>query len=261
VNASLLAEAATRNFVEHASWAVRRLPGARVELAPNLVVSDSGLAIDTVNIVCAARLREAEVADSVRRVRRLFGSRPFSWWVAPGDEPKDLGARLEAEGLSAADSELAMSTDVAPAKLPGAPGDLAVRRVTRAEELSSFAAISAANWDPPDQILADFYRRSTDALLEPGCPIRFYVAELSGEPVAGVEITLAAGVAGVYGLSTMARHRRRGIGAAVLSEALRDSLGHARGRAVLQAAEAGVGLYRRLGFVQFGKITEYKPHP
>ena len=29
--------------------------------------------------------------------------------------------------------------------------------------------------------------------------------------------------------------------------------------AVLQAAPAGVGLYRRLGFAPFGVITEYKP--
>ena len=29
--------------------------------------------------------------------------------------------------------------------------------------------------------------------------------------------------------------------------------------AVLQAAAAGVSIYRRLGFVNFGEITEYKP--
>ncbi len=31
------------------------------------------------------------------------------------------------------------------------------------------------------------------------------------------------------------------------------------GRAILQAALEGVGLYRRLGFEAFGEITEYKP--
>jgi hypothetical protein len=29
--------------------------------------------------------------------------------------------------------------------------------------------------------------------------------------------------------------------------------------AVLQASDAGAGVYRRIGFAEFGAITEYKP--
>ena len=40
---------------------------------------------------------------------------------------------------------------------------------------------------------------------------------------------------------------------------LRDALDDGCDLAVLQAADDGVGLYRRLGFESFGPITEYKP--
>ena len=63
---------------------------------------------------------------------------------------------------------------------------------------------------------------------------------------------------GVYGLSTREGYRGRGIATALLAGALAEAL-EAGGTAVLQAAEAGVGLYRRLGFREFGLTTEYKP--
>jgi hypothetical protein len=40
---------------------------------------------------------------------------------------------------------------------------------------------------------------------------------------------------------------------------LRDACAAGCDLAVLQAAAAGVGLYRRLGFMAFGEVTEYKP--
>jgi len=261
VNFTALASAATANFVEHATRTVSSHPGADVAVTSDLVVSDSGLEIDTFNIVCAAKLGEGGVGVAVRRVRAQFGSRAFSWWVAPGDLPANLGVRLEAEGLPPSESCLAMFADVVVGELPPIAEGVRIRRVRTPDQMASYAAISAANWAPPDRILEGLYRSSAPALLETGSPLRFYVAERSGAPVAGVEIVLAAGVAGVYGLSTLRELRRQGIGTSILAGALADSLAPSGGRVVLQAAAEGVGLYRRLGFAEFGSIVEHKPRP
>ena len=69
-----------------------------------------------------------------------------------------------------------------------------------------------------------------------------------------------SGVLGVYNLSTRLEHRNRGVGGALLWNALRDGARNTRATAaVLQAAPAAAGLYRRLGFVELGRIVELKP--
>jgi len=260
-------DAATANFVAHASWALGTLqsPQTRIDTGPELTLVDSGLPSDTFNVVCAARLQPDDVGETVQRVVRHFADagRPFSWWVAPGDEPRDLGERLAGLGLPSPESELAMSADLRaglPAGRPqGSVPDLRIERVTTPGLLALFARINAENWDPPDTVVEAYYRSTAAAFLGGGSPHRFFVAFLEDHAVAAVEVTLAADVAGVYNLSTRLPYRRRGIGAALLAHALEDARSEGYGTAVLQATEEGAGLYRRLGFTEFGVIAEHKP--
>jgi len=46
-----------------------------------------------------------------------------------------------------------------------------------------------------------------------------------------------------------------------MAHALEDARAAGLRTAVLQAAPDGVGVYRRLGFAEFGTIREYKPPP
>lgn len=101
-----------------------------------------------------------------------------------------------------------------------------------------------------------YYRRSADALLSDASPQRFYVG---GESLAAVEATFAADVVGIYNLSTRGAYRRRGVAGVVLARVLSEALGEGVQTAVLQATASGAGLYRRLGFGEFGVITEHKP--
>jgi GNAT superfamily N-acetyltransferase len=71
----------------------------------------------------------------------------------------------------------------------------------------------------------------------------------------------AAGVAGVYCVSTVERARRRSLGAAVTLAALHEAkdLGFSVG--VLGSSEMGYGVYRRLGFEEYCRIGLYEWHP
>ena len=71
----------------------------------------------------------------------------------------------------------------------------------------------------------------------------------------------AAGVAGIYCVSTVERARRQGIGAAVTLAALREArdLGFTIG--VLTSSEMGYPVYRRLGFVEHCRIGLYEWRP
>ena len=259
-----LSDAADANFLVHAAWAQRRLAGMRV-IRSGVTLVDSGLPCDTFNCILAARLTvgiaDAAIEGALAHFRAA--GRPFSWWVGPADRPADLAARLEAAGLRAAEAELAMSVraEAALSAAPPAPSELSIERVATRSQLADFAAVNAANWSPPDQNVIRFYALAAASLLSAASPLRYFVGRIGREPVATVELAVGGGVAGIYNVATRDAFRRRGFASAMMAHALEDA--HAAGlrTAVLQAAPDGVGVYRRLGFAEFGTIREYKPPP
>jgi ribosomal protein S18 acetylase RimI-like enzyme len=257
-----IADAAGDNLAAHFSYVHRLLDGMRVGEDDGVLLVDSGLPCDTFNAACRARLESGSADLVIREAIAWFAdaAQPFSWWVGPGDEPLDLGARLEHAGLVAAEAEVAMRLDLVAATLDmPVPIHFEIRRVTTAAELAHFAAINAANWAPPDPHVLTFYERAADVLLAAASPLRFYVGYLEGEPVATAELTLAGGVAGLYNISTLAAARGRGFGTAMTTAPLRDAAAERINTAILQAAPSGVSIYRRIGFTPFGAIMEYKP--
>jgi len=258
-----LAEEADTNFIAHAGWIQSRLPGMRV-LDGGLTVIDSGLPCDTFNLVCRARLDSATAGERVRAAIDHFRreGRPFSWWVGPADFPKDLGRNLEEAGLEKAETELAMATHLSSLGADVAlPEGLRIGRARSPREVADFAAVQAANWEPPDPQVLRFYGLAAAELLSEDCPLRLYVGYLGSEPVAAAEATLAGGVVGLYNVATRRNFRRRGFGAALTAWPLRDAREQGYRTAVLQAAAEGVRLYECIGFRRFGDITEYKPPP
>jgi GNAT superfamily N-acetyltransferase len=258
-----VAALASENFRVHVTFPSRGISEALVRETPALTWVDSGLEIDTFSIVLGSRLGPGEVGPALQEIVAHFErvGRPFSWWVSPGDGPGDLADRLEAGGLAPEEWEAAMACDLGRGLVPAPPvPGIVIERATTREALGEFARINAGNWNPPDVLVERYYGRASDRLLADHSPLRFYVARLDGEAVAAIEVAVAGGVLGVYNLSTRPDRRRRGIGGALLSAALGEAARvTAADHAVLQAAPTAEGLYRRLGFVEFGRIQEFKP--
>lgn len=257
-----VAERADANFVVHATWVVERTTGMISKRSDRLVIADSGLPCDTFNFVCRARLDSASAAGAASAAVAYFDERgrPFSWWVGPADRPRELGALLQSVGLEPAEGELAMAMPLGELArdIAAVPG-LEVRRVAGPEALETFAALSAANWTPPDPHVLAFYRLGAPTLLAGDSPQWLYLGYLGSEPVATAEATLSERTVGLYNISTRPAYRGRGIGSAMTWRPLQDARTGGCDLAVLQAAPDGVGIYRRLGFRPFGDITEYKP--
>jgi ribosomal protein S18 acetylase RimI-like enzyme len=232
----------------------------RALLGQDLVLTDCGMRCDTFNAACRARLAPAAASARIREAIAWFAGRPFSWWVGPADGPADLPARLSDAGLSPAESEVAMAADLSRLRpVDTAPDGLVIRRVRTATELARYARINAANWNPPDRLLVRFYEVAGPVLLAPESPLRMYVGYAGDQAVATCELTVGGGVAGLYGISTLAAHRHRGYGSAMTAYPLLEAREDGIATAVLQASAAGLGVYERIGFEKFGEITEYKP--
>jgi ribosomal protein S18 acetylase RimI-like enzyme len=106
-----------------------------------------------------------------------------------------------------------------------------------------------------------FYRLAAAALLDLACPQRLYLGRLHSEAVATAEGALSEGTVALFNIMTREPYRGRGIGSWMTWQPPHHARAAGCDLGVLQAAEAGVGLYRRLGFRPFGGITEYKPSP
>jgi ribosomal protein S18 acetylase RimI-like enzyme len=74
------------------------------------------------------------------------------------------------------------------------------------------------------------------------------VGEVGGEPVTtGLGFTFGGSVS-IFDIATLPAHRRRGYGAAVTVQAIRDGLSSGASWAWLQSSAAGLSVYERLGF-------------
>lgn len=251
-----------QNLAEHVAYVQARTPGMHVEDRPDLLLVDSGLPSDTFNKVLRARLSAENAGERIRAAAAHFHGRslPFTWWIGPLSLPAELPRLLAEEGLRAAETELGMAA--AAASLPpriDLPDGLEIRRVEDRDSLGHFARINAANWDPPDEPVMEFFQRAERLLLEPGCPMRLYVGYWHGEPAAAGELFLGGGAAGIHMVSTRREFRRRGIGFAITWHCAAEGLRAGMDLVVLQASADGAPVYARLGFEAVCEFTEYAP--
>jgi hypothetical protein len=237
-----------------------RGPGAELHEGADLRWFASGIPLAMFNGVPHIRLTEDGVEPALARVQASASRRgvPAMWWVGPNSHPVDLAVRLERHGLTLARTMTGMAIGLE--DLDGevaALADLRIEHVRGPEmqrlwarllgEGSGFGGAAARALAELEPNLSD-----ADYLRKPR-----YIGFLSGRPVATSVLVPAAGLAGVYAVSTIPDARQRGIGAAMTALPLIEARAQGYRVGILQATVMGHPVYRRLGFRD---LCEYRCH-
>ncbi|WP_377267635.1 GNAT family N-acetyltransferase [Peterkaempfera sp. SMS 1(5)a] len=117
-------------------------------------------------------------------------------------------------------------------------------RAVSANELDLYARTLSTGFEGPQEM----FRIFADPALARIDGVTHYVAELDGQPV-GTGMTAVFGeLTGIFNITTLPEHRRRGYGRAVTAELVRLSRAAGAPTAYLYASKMGEPVYESLGF-------------
>lgn len=130
--------------------------------------------------------------------------------------------------------------------------DLAVVRVGSQAEMDAFSEVQSRGFFETEESYRRWHpwlKAANDRNLENSSQ-QFYVGRLSGEPV-GTALTVFDGaLTGIYAVATLAQHRRQGVGATIMQQAIRDARAIGRDQIILQVTQDSFveRFYEHLGF-------------
>lgn len=242
-------------------WLYRaRTAGWEVHQDAHLTWYYSGLDDAERNGVLRTTLTPDEADARIADMLAWFDARnvPMVWWGGPSRCPVDLGTRLVAHGFITEGDDPGMAADLHALREDlSVPAGFTVERVRDAEAARLWLrTVRIANDSDPDVSQVPL-SRFAPATFDDTEPLRLYLAMLNGEPVATAKVFFSAGVAGVYSVYTLPAARRQGIGAGVTLAALQDARTAGYHIGVLGASPMGVGVYQRLGFREYCRLTLY----
>jgi ribosomal protein S18 acetylase RimI-like enzyme len=234
-----------------------RAEGVRLSVAASHAALSSDLPIPMANSVFDARFRHpAEVADAVSG---LSARRPL-WWLGPSTRPADTGRLLERCGLRRVETLALMTADLRdlPAPDPAVRG-LRMQEVRTPDALRAWTQAHARARGHPAAVEAAWLSVLSSLGTGPAAPLQHYLGRSTDgrEPLACASVLLDGRRAGLYSVGTVPAARGRGVGTAVTLFALADARARGFRSTVLGAEPGAVGLYRRLGFVDGGRLEVY----
>lgn len=230
---------------------------SKIELirVPGLTIVNSGLPDNLFNYVMDADFSAAEADKKISEVTHMFLPQkiPFSWWVGPYDNPKDLGKYLENNGYQNTknDAALYFDLDAWEDSIPAIP-QLEIVQAKDEKTLRDFALVLATH----ESAFETYFSWIASVLTEDD-PIEYYVGYVNGKPVVRGSSCYFAQVVGLHGLSTAVGERKKGYGTAMQQFRLKRAKALGYHIAILRASSEGYPLYQRLGYKECGTFKEF----
>ncbi len=207
--------------------------------------------------VIYSRLDESNADRVIREQIAYFEGigQDFEWKVYSYDRPADLRERLIALGFECDEPEAIMALDLdhAPDAL-FAPVAADVRRLTDAAQIEQVVQILSAVWDSDETMLGQFL---ADELTQQGDTLSIYLAYADGIPAstAWIRFHPNSQFAGLWGGSSLAAYRQRGLYTALLSVRAQEARQRGVRYLTIDASPMSEPIVRKHGFQHLATAT------
>jgi len=258
----VLQETVEANFAEEMACMARTFPGGELREHAGILRFFTGAS--GFNGVLRTRINSrnsAYIHTLIAETLDYFRARQVSigWPVTPLTQPADLGRYLEAHGLTLRSTDTAMALDMQQMNNNWPmPVGFTIKEVEDREALQVWRTITIQGFETSQEI-GQFYH---DAYARLGfgkdMPWHHYIGWLHGEPVAISSLLLHAGIAGIYGVATIPKARRQGLGTTMTLHALHEAQKLGYRIAVLAPSNMAINIYRRIGFFDYTKTQFYR---
>ena len=248
-----------QNFALHATSIPGETAGMSASSSNGLFIADSGLSCDTFNIIHIADYKQLG-PDTIEQAVNSFREKDldFCLWINREQLSPYVRAQLTACGLAVQAEEIGMVLDLKEFTSTTEPRHDNIREVNSAQAMETYAQTLAANWSPPDPNVLAYFERTREQYLDENQRSCLYLYYHQDQPAATMELFATdQEVIGIYGLSTLGEFRGHGIGTALMTYGINQAKVQGYKKLVLQATEAGIGIYRRLGFREVTTYFEF----
>ena len=194
--------------------------------------------------------------NAIEESLNLFKSRkiPFLCWIGSEAQPADWESQMTACGLVYDNNYPCMAADLqALNEKFTVPVNLIIEPVSDKEILKQWVNSALIGFGIPSNGDNTCFNLFVDLGFD--MPLRNYLGVIDGKPVATSQLFLAAGVAGIFWVTTIPAMRRQGIGMAMTLAPLREARDIGFRISVLHPSDMGRGVYRRLGFEDHGNLS------
>jgi GNAT superfamily N-acetyltransferase len=206
------------------------------------------------NVILRARWPEADVEKRIDALFSEIGQHidQIDWMVYPGDQPADLGKRLEARGMPGgrAGNWLWMKLESLGAS-PIVPDGFRIEQVRDDAAMLAWLHATEAGFGGEESIFYDAYARhgyGDDAFS------LHYIGYLDDTPVTSATLLDAGGCAAIYDVSTPPAFRKQGFGGAITHALMREIQRRGYAESWMWSSNMAKSVYQKLGYVdaEFG---------
>jgi len=262
-----ITRAAEQNYVDY--WRC-------VGLSPNAVFSEeggitqcvTGLPQELFNVVMKCRLSEVDIDSRIDSVIGMFKSRRLDmiWHVGELTEPRDLGRYLEARGHPHDYDLIAMAIDLDECEDRSDGGWKSITKPVVSEtDCREWIACLTRSWESPREVaiwMAEnaCFNTSVERSLGLSLPRKMFLGYREEVPVSASMLFWSEGIAGLQTVGTVHEGRGRGVAGATVKAAVDEARRAGFGFVVVLSTVEGVGMYKKVGFIPFGKLPEHSMH-
>jgi len=241
-------------------YCLGRSPNVELSIGRYLTWLMTNLPDHFMNLVVCTKLPPDGADELIENTLAHFRSmniRKLSWLAHDGVPSVEINRVLLGHGLTFKESfatEMAVDLSVLPEELPAHPG-LRIVPVVDGNALRQWIHVASIGFRISEKFEKVWYDFFVDTVFDG--QFQTYLALLNGKPVGTSQLFLSEGVAGIYNVTCIPEVRGQGIGSAITLAPLLKAreLGYRIG--ILQASQRGYGVYRRLGFQDFGNLSLY----